>query len=167
MRTWLAKYKISSALDLGQSLPPSLRRRMEASAELRAFARNADALDHALKQDLPEVEPPAFLHASIMRAVEQSSRPVPRRSLAWRWLPAPAFAIAILLAAWWGLHLSTPKPVQQPQWAASSTANTAPTLNEQVTRTVTTALVSPLSDEWQRLDLDLNKAMDFLSASLP
>jgi hypothetical protein len=164
MRTWLAKFKISSALDAGQPLPSSLRRHLEQSAELRAFAQNADELDRALKRDLPVVEPPAFLHASIMRDIELSSRPTPRHSHAWHWLPAPALAAAILLAAWWGLHQPAPTPVPQPNFAATQTS---PGFNEQMARTVTSALVSPLSDEWQRLDLDLNKTIDFLSASLP
>ena len=102
MKSWLAKFKISAALDGGQPLTPSLRHRLQKSADLRAFAAHVDALDRALKQNAPAAEPPAFLHASIMRAVELSGRPTSHRPFALRWLPAAAFAIAILLAAaWW------------------------------------------------------------------
>ena len=164
MKTWLAKFKIYSALDEGRPLPPSLRRRLEDSDDLRSFAQSADALGRALKQDLPTTEPPAFLHASIMRAIEPASQPAPRRSHALRWLPAPVLAIAILLAAWWGLHQPPATSAPRPDLAAASTAVG---LGEQVTQTMPAALVSPLSDEWQRLDRDLNKTFDFLSASLP
>ena len=125
------------------------------------------ALDHALKQDVPEAEAPAFLHSSIMAAVRRAERSAaePRGLALLRWARVPAFVLVALLGLWWALR----SPVQpaQPDTQSLAAATTALEVSGEMARAVPTAVVAPLSEELERLNLDLNNTARFLLASLP
>jgi hypothetical protein len=125
------------------------------------------ALDRGLRQTAPRAQAPASLHRAIMQAVRAASGPAPARrepSLL-RWLPAPAIGLVTLLAAWWALHSPVGPPAQSARSLAAAT--TALQMGDQMVRAMPSAVVAPLSDELERLTLDLDKTAQFLLASLP
>ena len=166
MKSWIAKLRISMALDADQ--PPSawLRRRPSVSAELRGIEQEMMALDRALKETAPRAEAPASLHQSIMQAV-RASRPAaaPRQPSMLRWVPVPVFAVMLVLGVIWVLQSPVRPPAQTAQPLAAAT--TALHLGNQMVRTMPSAVVAPLSDELERLNQDLDKTAQFLLASLP
>jgi hypothetical protein len=162
MKTWLTKFRISAAQDSGHLLPPSVHRAIDRSPDLREFAQAAAALDEALKQTKPTVEPPPSLHSDIMRAIRAKRPAVERqRPLHWAWAPATA---VLLLLCLWQFRRPTPAPDSQP-WSAPL-AITMET-GQRFATTMPATAASPLTDEWQRLNQDLTHATDFLLASLP
>jgi len=171
MRTWLIKYKISNALNDRLPLPPALERAVRRSAELQSFAEHASALGHAFKNETPPPETPAFLHASIMRAVRYvRSAPVKEtHSVGLRWIPAFGLVCLILLGGLLAKQLSSPSVVKvapadsHPLAAADSALELGGTL----IREAPTVALSPLSDELQRLNRNLADTGQFLLASLP
>jgi hypothetical protein len=167
MKAWIAKLRISMALDADQ--PPSawLRRKSSASAELRGIEQELMALDRALKETAPRAEAPASLHQSIMQAVRAANRPAaaPRQPNILRWVPVPVFAVMLVIGVLWVMQSPVRPPVQTAQPLAAAT--TALQLGNQVVRTMPTAVVAPLSDELARLNQDLDKTAQFLLASLP
>jgi hypothetical protein len=167
MKSWIAKLRISMALDADQ--PPSawLRHKPSASAELRGIEQEMMALDRALKETAPRAEAPASLHQSIMQAVRAANRPAaaPRQTSMLRWVPVPVFAVMLVLGVLWVLQSPVRPPAQTAQPLAAAT--TALHLGDQMVRTVPTAVVAPLSDELERLNRDLDKTAQFLLASLP
>ena len=93
MKSWLAKFRISAALDAGKPWPEPLK--IAADPELERFARRTEALGRALRS-VPPAAP--LLHDSIMRAVRtftpasgalpeqldrQSGAPASARNLTW------------------------------------------------------------------------------------
>jgi hypothetical protein len=167
MKSWIARLRISAALDADQPPSARLRRWPDASVELRAIEQEMVALDRALKETAPRAEAPASLHGSIMQAVRAADRPaaVPRQATVLRWVPVPVFAAMLLLVALWVLHTPVRTPVQNAQPIAAATS--ALQLGDQMVRTMPSAVVSPLSDELERLNRDLDKTAKFLLASLP
>lgn len=167
MKSWIAKLRISMALDADQPPSAGLRRRPSASAELRGIEQEMLALDRALKETAPRAEAPDSLHQSIMKAVRAANRPAaaPRQPSVVRWVPVPVFAVMLVLVAVWVLQSPVRTPVQnaQPLAAAASVLQ----LGDQMVRTMPTAVVAPLSDELERLNRDLDKTAQFLLASLP
>jgi hypothetical protein len=92
-----------------------VERAVRRSAELRSFAEHASALGHALKSETPPPEAPAFLHASIMRAVRLCSGP--RRSgkphsVGLRWVPAFGLVCLILLGGLLATQFLSPPAVK-------------------------------------------------------
>jgi hypothetical protein len=169
MKSWLRKFKTSAALDEGKPLPERLRKTIAASEECRRFEQSARELDSALRASRPAPEAPAFLHDSIMHAVEAASRPAPAplRLPLLRWLPAPALAL-LLVAGWALLH----RPAPQPQQAAAASRSlalvaTAVEVGNQMPRALPVAVVSPLSDELERVGLDVDHTTQFLLANVP
>ena len=125
------------------------------------------ALDRALKQTVPRPETPPSLHRSIMQAVRAANRPAPapRELAVLRWLPVPALAVLVLLAVWWVARGPVKPPVHDTQSLAAAT--TALDLGGQMAQAVPSAVVTPLSNELERLNRDLNNTAQFLLASLP
>jgi hypothetical protein len=126
--------------------------------------RISSALDQALRSSVPQPEPPSDLHASIMRSVRGAGRlalPAPKASIV-RWLPAPAFAA--LVCALWAWHVVS---VQAPARSALARASTALAASGEIARMVPTTALAPLTEEWQRLNQDLNNTAEFLLAALP
>lgn len=169
MKSWLRKFKISAALDGGRPLPNRLRRTIANTEELRRFEQSALNLETALKTSRPVVEAPPFIHDCIMQAVEAAipGAPVPRKIPLVRWLPAPGLAI-LLLVGWWFLHHLIPGP--SPAIAASQSLAVVATALEagnEMTRSLPVAVVTPLSEELDRVSLDLDHTTQFLLANVP
>jgi hypothetical protein len=162
MKTCLTKFRISSARDSGRSLPLSLQQTVAQSQDLQAFSDESEAVDSALKQSKPVVQPPPWLHARVMRAVQEKRPPIAaHRPLRWGW--APATALLLLFCVWqFRERASVPDP--QP-WSAPVT--TTIETGQRFAAKMPAAIVSPLTDEWQHLNHDLTHATDFLLASLP
>ena len=167
MKSWIAKLRISMALDADQPSSAWLRRRPSASAELRGIEQEMLALDRALKEAAPRAEAPGSLHQSIMQAVRAANRPAaaPRQPSMLRWVPVPVFAVMLVLGVLWVLQSPVRPPAQTAQPLAAAT--TALNLGNQMVRTMPSAVVAPLSDELERLNRDLDKTAQFLLASLP
>jgi hypothetical protein len=167
MKSWIARLRISAALDADQ--PPAAWSRHSTSSSVEGCGPEQEmiALDRALRETAPRAEAPASLHHSIMQAVRSASRPAPaqRQPTVLRWLPAPVFAALVFAVALWALHSPVPTPVPEAQPLAAAT--TALQLGNQVVQTMPSAVVSPLSDELDRLNRDLDKTAQFLLASLP
>ncbi len=167
MKSWLAKMRISAALDSGRQPPAWLQRWVRRSRELRRFEQAMMTLDQALKQTVPKPEAPASLHHSIMQAVPGTSRLAatePRLTFL-HWAPLPALVLIMLLGAWWFLHRPPTQPAPSAQTLAA--AATALELGGQIPETVPPVVVAPLSDELERLHRDLDSTAQFLLASLP
>jgi hypothetical protein len=163
MKSWFAKFRISNALDEG-TLRPSLRRKIDASDELRRYAANRGALGDALKRAAPESTPPPTLHSSILRAIrlaDQNNAPC-RSEFQWRWLAPAALAPLALLGIFVLLH--------RPQRPAPplNIASVAQTLEggQELAQSIP-AVTAPLSDEFARLNSDLSRTEQFLLAEFP
>jgi hypothetical protein len=104
--------------------------------------------------------------SAIQAANQREALVAVRRAVLPRWLPAPAFALLVLLllGIWWSTH-ETSTPSAQPNLLASaaSALDAAP----QVTRDLPAQALSPLNEEWNHLDRDLNNTADFLLTSIP
>ena len=164
MRMLFAKYRISTSLDTAEPLPLSVQQKLAANDELRGFAQGLSALDHALRNSLPQPETPPAVHASIMRALRMDARPVPsaRKPSILHWLPAPAFAA--LVCALWAWHAAS---VRTPSRSAFESASTALAASGEMARAVPGTALAPLNEEWQRLNQDLDNTARFLLAALP
>jgi hypothetical protein len=171
MKTWLTKLKISNALNDHRPLPPAVERAIRLSEKLRRFAENANALDHALKKQLPRLEPTAPLHAAIMRAV-RAERPAPVAETGpfwWRWIPAAGLALLMATGIFLTLEFSA-KPagrVPEADAQALATAGLALEAGGSLISEAPDVALSPLSDEMQKLNHHLVNTGQFLLASLP
>jgi hypothetical protein len=167
MKLWFTKVRISAALDAGTEPSAWLRRSISGSDEVRGFEQEMAELDRALKQTVLRPETPPSLHGSIMHAVRAAKRPAPaRRELAvMRWLPVPALAALVLLAIWWVAYGPVKPPTQDTHSLAAAT--TALDLGGEMARAVPSVVITPLSNELDRLNRDLNNTAQFLLASLP
>ncbi|MDB6063816.1 MAG: hypothetical protein JWR26_24 [Pedosphaera sp.] len=171
MKSFLAKLRISNALDVRKPLPPASRRTIPSTKDERQFAEISSALDTALRASKPEPQVPASLHTSIMRAIRSGvSSQTQSRQIPWlRSFAAPSLALLALFAVLWFNHKSSRvKTVstvaeRQPLQAASSALELAGNTLE----SAPTAAMAPLADEMQRLSLDVDNARQFLLASFP
>jgi hypothetical protein len=161
MKSWLAKFRISAALDAGKPLPESLRRKIAADPELERFARRTEALGRALRS-VPLPDP--SLHDSIMRSVRNAARrEQPRRSLAPSWLPAAAAAAALTIACVWAtFHRPTPPSRESLDGAVMVFEE-----SEQMLNTMPKMVMAPMYDEWARVDQDVQDTTHVLLASFP
>jgi len=171
MGTTQFQMRISNALNERKPMPPALAQAIAQSEELLRFAENSQALDHALRVQLPKPGASASLHASIMRAVRAAGC-VPAtetRSLWPRWI---AVAAPVVLALT-GLFLASeffriPNDGMQPDNPRNlAAASSALELGGNLVREAPAIAMSQLSEEMQRLDSDVAKAKEFLVASLP
>jgi hypothetical protein len=161
MKSWLAKFRISTALDSGKPLPESLRRNIAADPELERFTRRTETLGQALRRP-PPTGP--SMHDSIMRAVRAAARPAPaRRSPVAAWLVATTalagLALAFLLTA---DHRQTTL-----RGTSMDGAVTVLEMSEHIPNTIPSFVMSPLSNEWARVDRNLQDTKQVLLASLP
>jgi hypothetical protein len=167
MMLWLTKLRISIAMDASQQAPARLRRKISSSTELRRFEQELAELDRALKQAPPKPEAPALLHRSIMLAVRAGNRPVAvaREPGLMHWAPLPVLVAIVLLGIWWVLQRPLQPTTQDTQSLVHATA--ALEMGNQMSRTVPSAVIAPLSNELERLGQDLDNTTRFLLASLP
>jgi hypothetical protein len=172
MTHWLAKIRIASALNRRRPLPPSLRAAIERSPELRLYVEEQISLDQALRGATHSDAPPT-LHDDIMRVVRSKrENALPQTKAAWtngfgrmQWAGA-GFAVFLLLGL--GVWLALPPGNPPPAVGESSPLlATAQQQTDPVTRVVTAAGVTPLTDEWTRLNRDLINAAEHLLASVP
>jgi hypothetical protein len=187
MKTWYAKFKISSALDEAK---PSVSQPPVASAELHQFAQSLRQLDRELRVSQPTATMPTGLHASVMRAVRETARErattaePQRATFKLAWLAAPALAVIVLVGLLARSVFHQPQvevqPVLQPSsdhGSAGVAANApAPTfattasasldLSGAVARVAPTAL-APLQQELEFVRQDVRKASEVIFAALP
>ena len=166
MKTWLAKFRISAALDEQRPLSARLAKAAASSEELRRFKAGAVKLDAALRASPPQAEPPFNLHSSILRALEAAERPAPaeRRGLWLRWLPAPITAVLLVFGLWAGLHHRSTQAARADSLVWVSTALDT---SRQLTGSLPNALINPLSEELENLHQDVGNTAQFVLASLP
>ena len=170
MKTWLLRFRISAARDARTALPENLRRKIERAPELKQEQENVDALERALRESRSDPVAPAFLHASIMRAV-QSSQSGPNQAVsprAARWLLIPGLALIlalVILALHW--ELRRPEVSSLPLDKALSSPAAALRLGDSMASTIPLVSVAPLADELARVNLDVTNAANYLIASMP
>jgi hypothetical protein len=164
MRLLFSQYRICAARDAAQPLSPRLQQKLAKSDELRRYAQSLSALDQELRKSVPQAEPSPALHASIMREVRTAARAAtPGRRLAvLRWLPAPALA-TLLCALWVWHHASVPAQSR----SALESASTALAASREMAQAAPVSALAPLTEEWQRLNKDLDNTAQFLLATLP
>lgn len=171
MKSLLAKFRISNALDARKPLPPAAKRATTNTGSVRQFAEASSALDTALKNSKPEPPIAASLHASIMHAVRRgNSKQTQSRPNTWlRSFAIPSLALLTLSAALWFNHtrsdIKTPPAISEIQPLRE--ASTALELAGNTLESAPTKAIAPLSDEMQRLSLDVDNARQFLLASFP
>ena len=168
---WFVKFRISAALDSGKLAPQGVRDAIGRSDELHRFEKQVISLERSLQETPPAApEPPRGLHRAIMRAVEAGATEAApaREPVLGRWLTASAMAALILLAVLWVFRQepvsSTHSALQRNGLAPAAAALE---LGQQVTQRMPAEMVAPLSEEWQRLNQDLDRTKQFLLASLP
>ena len=165
MKSWLAKFRISNAIDAGKPLPARLRRKLERDPELRAFAETTARIERGLRQS-PEPELPPCAHDAIMRAIK-AAQPQPRATAPFqlKWLPVAGCAALMMIGVWW---LARPAPRPAPHIASlEPTTSGTPALGLPMAQDLPAAVLSPLNDEWRRLNLDWDNTARFLLANLP
>lgn len=163
MKTWLAKLRVSSELDLSELSRTQCAIVGAEAEEVRRFAVSVKSLDRRLKAERVRPEVPPGLHASIMRAVRKASTPERREMAPWvvRWLPASGVALLAAIGLWW--HASQPVtviPVAVPQASVVELPPSAP-------QRASSAILAPLSQEMEYLKRDFEGAVRFLAATVP
>jgi hypothetical protein len=121
-------------------------------------------LDQALRRAVPESEMPPALHASIMRAVQGAGAPAPPLSKpsVLRWLSA-CVLIALIGGAWvWHTNFRAGQ-----SRSAFERAGLALAASREVAQAAPVTALAPLTEEWQRLNQDLDNTAQFLLAALP
>jgi len=137
--------------------------------------------EQALRSQAEPTVVPDGLHEAIMNSIRACRKELPaHRDLATpsrpgkagggsrfdaflRWIPAPALGLVILLA-----YVTT-----RPDAGSANTAGPLPVASALLVRGVDLtasgpySLVSPLTDEYRRLDLDLKRTAAFLLSSIP
>ena len=169
MTTWIRKFRLSAALDRS----PSPGHRSSRPPDLAAVpislqpAAEEIASAHALLQAHSQgaTGRPVYFHGSIMHAVRAAARAAGRAALARRkW--TPAFALAVLVAAgllWATLHDPPPQTAPGPLESASA----ALTFAHDLANAAPATIARPMSDEWERVNRDIERTAEFLLSSLP
>gem|GEM_PF-3216184 len=148
-------------MDAGKPLPESLRQKIAADPELERFARRTEALGRSLRS-VPPAD--AGLHDSIMRSVRNAARrEQPQRSPTPSWLAATAAVAALTIVCIWAtFHRPTP-----PGRESLDGAVMVLEMSEQMPNTMPKMVMGPLSDEWARVDQDVQDTTHVLLASFP
>lgn len=163
MKTWLAKFRISTTLDSDQISRKRSATVGTGNQEVGRFAASLQTLDRRLKSECPIAVVPADLHSTIMRAVGRAAARERRAIGPWlmRWLPASGVALVAATGLWW--HFSQPVkevPVVAPMALVVEPRATVPQLTS-------AAMLAPLSQEMESLKRDFQGAVRFLAASVP
>jgi hypothetical protein len=166
MKNWLAKLRISMTLD--SDTPQSNQGRI-AGADLGRYEAALQSLDYRLKTAPVSDTVPAGLHSATMGALRSATQQ--EELSVWRqllWLPAPALAVVILVGVLWATRqppVKTNLAVRQPQSLAAATV--ALDQGTELTQKAPALALAPLSTELELLNRDLEKAINFVVASLP
>jgi hypothetical protein len=136
-------------------------------------AKSHKAVESALRASAPEAEFPPGLHDSTIRAVKLARREeiavsqvgVLQRVAQLRWAPVTGFAALALFGIWLTVYdRSGQATACAPAIPAISTALT---VSQEIADGLPSVTVGPLSDEWDKVNQDLNHTADFLLANLP
>ena len=165
------RFKISSAIDTGESLPDDLTRHLETCASCRDFYARQRALAGMLQRPVTNEEPyPVGLNASIMRAIDEPAETAevsgPRRRQFSPWLPPLAFASVALLAALFLVLRQSDS--EQPVLASSEPARIEEVVVEETApndyiRSWSIAINQPLDNELESVVADARSAVQFLA----
>ncbi|MDB6135810.1 MAG: hypothetical protein JWM59_4053 [Verrucomicrobiales bacterium] len=158
MKCRLLRFRISSRLDDGRSLPPPLERHLALCPECGAWHRAQLSLIQRLRHSAPPAlataaamaEPPSALQANVMRAIRQAQPPRQRPagfSFFHNWLPAAGMTAALLASGALVLTLNREQPdgrrdiSQQPSEVQLGHSGTAPSAagTPQVSKSADTA----------------------------
>ena len=163
MKTWLAKFRISTALDSSAPGREELRRARVDGDEIRRCKESLHSLDRRFKNAPPKQPVPASLHASVMRAVRAAAESTERRRAArvMRWLPAPALATLVVIGLW---TLMSRRPLDP---SSLTDAATALEQSHQIAQKAPKMVLAPLTQEMNNLNRDFQSAVEFLAASMP
>jgi hypothetical protein len=163
MKTWLAKFKISNALNHRHAPPMDAEACPTKSAAVRHFSQQAAALDQLLKNSPPAPPVSAAQHAAIMRAV-RAIEIAPKFSWPKVLIPAAAITLVIFVAAIASLRSRYPAPAtaDSPLSLATAALQSGDTFAQSFP-----AATQPLADEMTLLHRDATNAQDFILASLP
>jgi hypothetical protein len=163
MRTWLAKFRISTALDSNVPRREKLPRAQVDCDDVRRYEESLHSLDRRLMAAQPAKPVPAALHASVMRAVRSAAESQERQSARWglRWLPVPALAMLVICGLWWSLNQPRHEP---PSLTAAATVLAQ---GHELAQKTPDVVLAPLSQEMKNLNRDFQNAVDFLVASVP
>ena len=163
MRTWLAKFRVSTALDSSAPGREELPRTRVDCDDVRRCKESLHSLDRRFKNARPEKPVPAALHASVMRAVRDAaeSQERERAPSIMRWLPAPALAMLVVIGLW--------RLMSRPPYEPPSLPDAAAALEQshQIAQKAPDAMLAPLTQEMNNLNRDFQNAVEFLAASVP
>ena len=163
-------FRISNALNKSEALPGGLQRQIERSPSAQRTAASYQELNRRLKREELNFSSPPSLHTSIMSKL-YSARAEPRVAAWWpmpRWVPVFGFALIVLV--FFGLlavkyfHQAPPGDAQT---ASLASAGSVLQLGNSIVTEAPVAAISPISEEIQRLDLDLAATQQFILATIP
>ncbi len=125
--------------------------------------RDQAGLERELKATVPRPEPPPGFGGHLMRAVRARQHAAEERKwpVAVRWLPAPIFAAAFMVAITWVASHRALTPATPTPGAAIME------MGHGLMPQLPGSFIEPLTGEWANLNRDLDRASDFLLASLP
>jgi len=163
-------FRISNALNKSEVLSAGLQGQIERSPEGQHTTASYQELNRRLKREKPSFGAPPSLHASIMR--ELCSTQTGRRESAWppvpRWVLASGFAlIALVFFGVLAPNYFSQAPLDDAQKASLASAGSVLQLGNSIVTEAPVVLISPISEEIQRLDLDLGATQKFILATLP
>lgn len=167
MKTWLAKFRVSTTLDSDQISRERSATVGTENQEVGRFAASLQTLDRRLKSECPIVVVPAELHTTIMRAVDRVAARE-RRAVGpclMRWVPASGVALVAVIGLWW--HFSEPMKEVQPTAPMAAAIELVVEPLATVPQLASAAMLAPLSQEMESLKRDFQGAVRFLAASVP
>ncbi|HUD49040.1 MAG TPA: hypothetical protein VMR33_19575 [Candidatus Baltobacteraceae bacterium] len=171
MKKLLTKFKLSNALDRegGGPVPDSAQENVGACAELRDFAERTAAVHRALRRRPDVAAADGTLHDSIMRVVRASAaESAPRRAPARLGFAMGAAAAVAAIGIWLAERPAAPSaPAAVSHAQTFAAAQAVLDMGGELSRTVPSAVVAPLSNEWACVDHDIRDTTRFVLAVLP
>lgn len=160
MKNWFAKFRISFALDSGQAMDESLRKKIAGDAELQNFLRQTQKLS----QFAPAHETPPGLHHSILAAVRASNRAERSRPSAAIWWAGASAAVVGSLALLLSVNQSPPvrlsdESLHEPMALLQ--------MGEQIPADVPSLMLAPMSNELAAVARDAQNTKKILLSTLP
>jgi hypothetical protein len=171
MNSFLAEFRIASAMEAGRPLPPRLQDRLDHAPDLQRFQRDLAAVEQALKSQTVAGQAPMELHQSILQAVrdragaeEPRHRTWLRPALGWGLAAASALILGVLF---WPNRVDQRRATEESSGRALLAADAALAAGGTVTRDLPAQAIAPLAEEMQRLNRDVRHTVDFLLANVP
>jgi hypothetical protein len=126
------------------------------------FFRGGDEVDRRLRAGSFRPAAPSALHGAIMQEVRREARRAESRPVGriWGWLAVPATAVLVMIVLG---QLRPAEPAASPLVPAAAALKFGNSIVQSAPHTA----LSPLTEEWERLNRDLGRTADFLLASLP